>query len=161
MTRAARTYWIAVALLLVYGLVVWLDSASLTAGSAGTAEQNRQAARPRISASDINEAGPGCGGSDSFSGITANPALGVCSDMLAEIGASAVLAETTEIFGAEHLLTRRAVSTTVAEKLLDRPERHTGHHQAARERVSEAVPREPLDTGRLERRDEDPAAVRE
>ena len=63
--------------------------------------------------------GLNCGGSDSFSGITANPALGVCSDMLAEIGATAVLAETTEIFGAEHLLVRRARSRAVAQKLLD------------------------------------------
>jgi altronate hydrolase len=62
--------------------------------------------------------GLNCGGSDSFSGITANPALGVCSDMLAEIGASAVLAETTEIFGAEHLLVRRARNRQVADKLL-------------------------------------------
>jgi altronate hydrolase len=62
--------------------------------------------------------GLNCGGSDSFSGITANPALGVCSDMLAEIGATAVLAETTEIFGAEHLLVRRARNRAVAEKLL-------------------------------------------
>src|ERR1035437_8201349 len=62
--------------------------------------------------------GLNCGGSDSFSGITANPALGVCSDMLAEIGATAVLAETTEIFGAEHLLVRRARNRQVAEKLL-------------------------------------------
>jgi altronate hydrolase len=62
--------------------------------------------------------GLNCGGSDSFSGITANPALGVCSDMLAEIGASAVLAETTEIFGAEHLLVRRARNRAIAEKLL-------------------------------------------
>jgi len=62
--------------------------------------------------------GLNCGGSDSFSGITANPALGVCSDMLAEIGASAVLAETTEIFGAEHLLVKRARNRQVAEKLL-------------------------------------------
>jgi len=62
--------------------------------------------------------GLNCGGSDSFSGITANPALGVCSDMLAEIGASVVLAETTEIFGAEHLLVRRARNRQVAEKLL-------------------------------------------
>ena len=51
--------------------------------------------------------GLNCGGSDSFSGITANPALGVASDMLAAVGAAAVLAETTEIFGAEHLLVRR------------------------------------------------------
>jgi len=62
--------------------------------------------------------GLNCGGSDSFSGITANPALGICSDMLAAIGASAVLAETTEIFGAEHLLVRRARNREVAEKLL-------------------------------------------
>jgi len=63
--------------------------------------------------------GLNCGGSDSFSGITANPALGVCSDLLAEIGATSVLAETTEIFGAEHLLVKRARNREVAEKLLD------------------------------------------
>jgi len=62
--------------------------------------------------------GLNCGGSDSFSGITANPALGACSDILASIGASAVLAETPEIFGAEHLLVRRARNRAVAEKLL-------------------------------------------
>lgn len=62
--------------------------------------------------------GLNCGGSDSFSGITANPALGICSDLLATIGATAVLAETTEIFGAEHLLVRRARNRQVAEKLL-------------------------------------------
>jgi altronate hydrolase len=62
--------------------------------------------------------GLNCGGSDSFSGITANPALGFACDMLAELGASAVLAETTEIFGAEHLLVRRARNRETAEKLL-------------------------------------------
>ncbi len=62
--------------------------------------------------------GLNCGGSDSFSGITANPALGVCSDQLAAAGGTAVLAETTEIFGAEHLLVRRARNRQVAEKLL-------------------------------------------
>jgi altronate hydrolase len=62
--------------------------------------------------------GLNCGGSDSFSGITANPALGVCSDLLAQAGAAAVLAETTEIFGAEHLLVRRARNRAVADKLL-------------------------------------------
>jgi altronate hydrolase len=60
-----------------------------------------------------------CGGSDSFSGITANPALGFCSDLLAEMGATAVLAETPEIFGAEHLLVRRAKNRAVAERLLE------------------------------------------
>ncbi|SRR5579883_92465 len=62
--------------------------------------------------------GLNCGGSDSFSGITANPALGVCSDLIAQAGGSAVLAETTEIFGAEHLLIRRARNREVGEKLL-------------------------------------------
>ena len=62
--------------------------------------------------------GLNCGGSDSFSGITANPALGVCCDSLAALGGTAVLAETTEIFGAEHLLVRRARNRQVAEKLL-------------------------------------------
>jgi altronate hydrolase len=62
--------------------------------------------------------GLNCGGSDSFSGITANPALGFCSDLLAGMGGTPVLAETTEIFGAEHLLVRRARNREVAQKLL-------------------------------------------
>ncbi len=61
-----------------------------------------------------------CGGSDGFSGITANPALGVASDMLAAQGASMVLSETPEIYGAERLLLDRAASPAVAEKLLER-----------------------------------------
>ena len=73
--------------------------------------------RVEVPASKIT-LGLNCGGSDSFSGITANPALGVCSDMLAAIGATAVLAETTEIFGAEHLLVRRARNKAVALRLL-------------------------------------------
>jgi altronate hydrolase len=80
-------------------------------------EQCSQEQRVEVPASGI-VLGLNCGGSDSFSGITANPALGVCSDMLAAIGATAVLAETTEIFGAEHLLVRRARSRQVADKLL-------------------------------------------
>jgi len=73
--------------------------------------------RTEIPASKI-VLGLNCGGSDSFSGITANPALGICCDMLASIGASAVLAETTECFGAEHLLVRRARNRAVAERFL-------------------------------------------
>jgi altronate hydrolase len=64
--------------------------------------------------------GLNCGGSDSFSGITANPALGAASDILAGYGGTPVLAETTEIFGAENLLVRRARNREVAEKLLAR-----------------------------------------
>jgi altronate hydrolase len=62
--------------------------------------------------------GLNCGGSDSFSGITANPALGYASDLLAAIGAASVLAETTEIFGAEHLLVKRSRNRATAERLL-------------------------------------------
>jgi altronate hydrolase len=73
--------------------------------------------RTEVAASKI-VLGLNCGGSDSFSGITANPALGYCSDLLAEAAGTAVLAETTEIFGAEHLLVKRARNREVAEKLL-------------------------------------------
>ncbi|WP_251978829.1 UxaA family hydrolase [Salinicola avicenniae] len=61
-----------------------------------------------------------CGGSDGYSGITANPALGAAVDRLVAQGGSAVLAETPEIYGAEHLLTRRATSPAVAHKLIAR-----------------------------------------
>lgn len=61
-----------------------------------------------------------CGGSDSYSGITANPALGNAVDRLVAHGGTAILSETPEIYGAEHLLTRRAVTPSVAEKLLKR-----------------------------------------
>ena len=63
-----------------------------------------------------------CGGSDGNSGITANPAVGVACDMLVACGGTAILSETPELYGAEHLLTRRAVSKDVAEKLLERIE---------------------------------------
>jgi len=61
-----------------------------------------------------------CGGSDGMSGITANPALGAASDMLVGLGATTVLAETPEIYGAEQLLLRRAADAQVAEKLVER-----------------------------------------
>ncbi|HNP74006.1 MAG TPA: altronate dehydratase family protein [Kouleothrix sp.] len=61
-----------------------------------------------------------CGGSDGFSGVTANPALGYAVDLLVGQGGTAVLSETPEIYGAEHLLTRRAVSRAVGEKLIER-----------------------------------------
>lgn len=61
-----------------------------------------------------------CGGSDGYSGITANPALGHASDLLVRMGGTTILSETPEIYGAEHLLTRRAISREVGETLLDR-----------------------------------------
>jgi altronate hydrolase len=64
--------------------------------------------------------GTQCGGSDGNSGVTANPALGVASDLLVVQGGTSILAETPEIYGAEHLLTRRAISREVGEKLVER-----------------------------------------
>jgi len=61
-----------------------------------------------------------CGGSDGYSAITANPALGYASDLLVAHGGTAVLGETPEMHGAEHLLVRRALNTSVAQDLLDR-----------------------------------------
>ncbi|HSV80609.1 MAG TPA: altronate dehydratase family protein [Ramlibacter sp.] len=61
-----------------------------------------------------------CGGSDSYSGMTANPALGAAMDRLVRHGGTAILSETPEIYGAEHLLTRRAESRAVADQLLAR-----------------------------------------
>jgi hypothetical protein len=61
-----------------------------------------------------------CGGSDGYSGISANPALGAAVDLLVAHGGTAILSETPEIYGAEHLLTRRAVNSAIAEKLISR-----------------------------------------
>jgi altronate hydrolase len=61
-----------------------------------------------------------CGGSDGYSGISANPALGAAVDLLVSHGGTAILSETPEIYGAEHLLTARASSPEIAERLLDR-----------------------------------------
>ena len=61
-----------------------------------------------------------CGGSDGYSGITANPALGAAVDELVRHGGTAILSETPEIFGAEHLLTRRAATRAIGKKLVQR-----------------------------------------
>ena len=71
--------------------------------------------------------GLNCGGSDGFSGITANPALGIASDRLVALGGTSILAETPEVFGAEHLLTSRAVSEQVGRRLLERIEWWQGY----------------------------------
>jgi len=81
-------------------------------------EANRVERRP-VPASHLI-LGLECGGSDGYSGISANPALGAAADLLARHGGAAILSETPEIYGAEHLLTRRAVSKEVGEKLLAR-----------------------------------------
>jgi len=75
--------------------------------------------RETIDASELI-LGLNCGGSDGYSGITANPALGFASDLLVAQGGTSVLAETPEIYGAENLLTRRATTRAVGERLLER-----------------------------------------
>ena len=76
-------------------------------------------ARETVSAGNLI-VGLQCGGSDSYSGITANPALGAAVDLLVSHGGTGILSETPEIYGAEHLLTRRAVSPVIGEKLVSR-----------------------------------------
>lgn len=61
-----------------------------------------------------------CGGSDGLSGLSANPALGKAMDILVSNGGTCILSETTEIFGAQHILTRRARSEEIGKKLVDR-----------------------------------------
>ncbi len=78
-----------------------------------------KASRETVSVSELTVALQ-CGGSDGYSGITANPALGAAVDLLAQHGGTGILSETPEIYGAEHLLTRRAVSREVGEKLIER-----------------------------------------
>ncbi len=83
--------------------------------------QVNAAKRSTVPASELI-CGVECGGSDGYSGITANPALGVAADRIVACGGTAILSETPEIYGAEHLLTRRARTRQVAEKLLERIE---------------------------------------
>ncbi len=78
-----------------------------------------QATRVPIPVSELI-VGLECGGSDGNSGVTANPAVGFASDLIVACGGTAILSEVPEIYGAEHLLTRRAVSREVGEKLLER-----------------------------------------
>ena len=82
----------------------------------GVADQARRVAVP---ASRI-VLGTNCGGSDSYSGLTANPALGNAVDRLVRQGGTGIVGETPEIYGAEHLLTRRAVTEEVGRRLLER-----------------------------------------
>ena len=95
-----------------------LDSA-LDAVKEMLPEANKVGRRQEVSASHLTLALQ-CGGSDGHSGITANPALGAAADLLVRHGGTAILSETPEIYGAEHLLTRRAVSLEVGEKLIRR-----------------------------------------
>tara|TARA_R110002049_G_scaffold72490_2_gene187063 strand:+ start:54900 stop:56498 length:1599 start_codon:yes stop_codon:yes gene_type:complete len=86
-----------------------------------TLDRANQATRSTADASHLNLAVE-CGGSDGYSGLTANPAVGVVSDRIVACGGTAVISETTELYGAEHLLVRRSRSPDVARKLLERIE---------------------------------------
>jgi len=85
----------------------------------GMLEPANAATRSTVPASELTVALQ-CGGSDAYSGITANPALGNAVDRLVANGGTGILAETPEIYGAEHLLTRRAINAEVGQKLVDR-----------------------------------------
>ena len=95
---------------------------AIAAGTAIVRELIEQAAgvrRQTVSAAHLT-VGLQCGGSDGWSGVTANPALGAAVDLLVRAGGSAMLSETPEIWGAEHLLLRRAATPEVGRKLLER-----------------------------------------
>src|SRR5256712_1654445 len=97
-------------------------AATVRAGIAALKEMlpaANQVKRATVSAKHLT-VGLQCGGSDGYSGISANPALGAAVDFLVRNGGTAILSETPEIYGAEHLLTRRAITKEVGEKLIAR-----------------------------------------
>jgi altronate hydrolase len=96
-------------------------------------EQANHVTRATVSASNL-VLGLQCGGSDAYSGISANPALGAAVDILVRNGGTAILSETPEIYGAEHLLTRRSSTPAVAQRLIDRIhwwEEYTARHRGS------------------------------
>ena len=96
-------------------------------------EQANQVTRAPVPASSL-VVGLQCGGSDAYSGISANPALGAAVDILVRNGGTAILSETPEIYGAEHLLTRRSSRPDVAERLIERIhwwEQYTARHRGS------------------------------
>ena len=86
-----------------FGRDAWDTGGGAQTHSTAFIERAAAEKRTEVPASEL-ALGLNCGGSDSFSGITANPALGFCCDLIVDQGGTVVLAETTEIFGAEHLL---------------------------------------------------------
>jgi altronate hydrolase len=109
--------------------------ATIEAGIAAVLEMlpDANAARRQAVPASHLKIGLECGGSDGFSGITANPALGAAMDILVRHGGTAILSETPEIHGVEYMLTRRAVTPAVGQKLLDRLawwETYTAGHNA-------------------------------
>jgi altronate hydrolase len=96
-------------------------------------EQANQVTRATVPASSLI-VGLQCGGSDAYSGISANPALGAAVDILVRNGGTAILSETPEIYGAEHLLTRRSSRPEVAQRLIEQIhwwEEYTARHRGS------------------------------
>lgn len=110
---------------MLHDLVIQDEGGSSSTVRAGVAkiksmlDEANQVKRVPVSARHL-KLGLQCGGSDGFSALSANPALGVAADLLVQHGGTAVLSETPEVYGAEHMLLSRAVNHNVGKKLLDR-----------------------------------------
>jgi altronate dehydratase large subunit len=113
----------------VHLVVIQDEGGSLKATAAGASaarEMVMEASRMEREEIDVSELilGTECGGSDACSGISGNPALGVASDLLIDAGGTVILAETTEIIGAEHIIAARAVNKQVSTKCFDAVNRY-------------------------------------
>lgn len=109
---------------MVETIIIQDEGGSVKATSAGASRASEMIEAASLSERELIDAselilGTECGGSDACSGISANPALGIASDLLIDAGGSVILAETTEIIGAEHLIAARAVTPQVARKCFD------------------------------------------
>jgi len=108
----------------VHLVIIQDEGGSLKAtatGAGAAAEMVKAGSSEKRSEIEISELilGTECGGSDACSGISANPALGVASDLLIEAGGAVILAETTELIGAEHLIAARAINTDISARCFD------------------------------------------
>jgi altronate dehydratase large subunit len=113
----------------VHLVVIQDEGGSLKATAAGASaarEMVMEASHMEREEIDVSELilGTECGGSDACSGISGNPALGVASDLLIDAGGTVILAETTEIIGAEHIIAARAVNKQVSTKCFDAVNRY-------------------------------------
>ena len=108
----------------VHLVIIQDEGGSVKATAAGASAARKmvgEASQQQREDIDVAELilGTECGGSDAYSGISGNPALGIASDLLIADGGTVILAETTEIIGAEHIVAARAVNETVAQKCFD------------------------------------------
>ena len=105
----------------VHLVIIQDEGGSVKATAAGASAARRMVGEAsRIEREDIDASelilGTECGGSDAYSGISGNPALGIASDLLIDAGGTVIMAETTEIIGAEHIVAARAINEQVAQK---------------------------------------------